>query len=143
MTNLTPAQLEEFEHVFRHFANDQSNTLSIDEFPAALASLGLFYDDYELDRLFAETFQHNQEASFEQFIQFMVAITEDKSTPEQLQDAFQTIAGDKPYVTELDLRRCMVPETAVEYLSRDMPPANTSDEPDSFDYSLYVKQMFQ
>ncbi|KAJ8654033.1 hypothetical protein O0I10_010244 [Lichtheimia ornata] len=143
MTNLTPAQLEEFEHVFRHFANDQSNTLSIDEFPAALASLGLFYDDYELDRLFAETFQHNQEASFEQFIQFMVAITEDKSTPEQLQDAFQTIAGDKPYVTELDLRRCMVPETAVEYLSRDMPPATTSDEPDSFDYSLYVKQMFQ
>lgn len=44
MTNLTPAQLEEFESTFRHFDKDSSNTLNLYEFKAALASLGIFYN---------------------------------------------------------------------------------------------------
>lgn len=43
MTNLTPAQLEEFESTFRYFDKDQSNTLNVLEFGAALASLGIVY----------------------------------------------------------------------------------------------------
>ncbi|KAI9312793.1 actinin-like protein [Dichotomocladium elegans] len=143
MTNLTPAQLEEFEHAFRHFADDQTNTLSIEGFTAALASLGKFYDDYELDRLFGDTFDYDDEMTFEQFIQFMVSITEDKSTPGQLQDAFQTIAGDKPYVTELDLRRCIVSDKAVDYLIEDMPRLSGEPDSNSFDYSRYVKHVFE
>ena len=150
MTNLTPAQLEEFEHAFRHFANDH-NTLSIEGFRAALASLGLFYDDYEMGLLFDHTAQSHESIRFEQFIQFMVSITEDKSTPEQLHDAFQTVAGDKPYVTELDLKRCMMPEDDVDYLVREMPmitlsPNNNNqgtEEDMAFDYSHYVHQMFK
>jgi len=46
MTNLTPAQLEEFESTFRHFDNDDSNTLNSYEFKAALASLGITYNVY-------------------------------------------------------------------------------------------------
>ncbi|KAG2218464.1 hypothetical protein INT45_003008 [Circinella minor] len=150
MTNLTPAQLEEFEHAFRHFANDH-NTLSMEGFRAALASLGLFYDDYEMGLLFDHTAQNHESIRFEQFIQFMVSITEDKSTPDQLHHAFQTIAGDKPYITELDLKRCMMPEPDVDYLVREMPmitlsPNNntSSIEKDmAFDYSHYVDQMFK
>ncbi|KAI8144724.1 actinin-like protein [Fennellomyces sp. T-0311] len=141
MTNLTPDQLEEFESAFRYFAND-NNTLSIEGFRAALASSGLFYDDYDMDLLFRHTAQDHDQLKFEQFIQFMVSITEDKSTPEQLHDAFQTIAGDKPYVTELDLRRCMVPEPSVDYLVQEMPSLSLNDET-AFDYSLYVNQMFK
>ncbi|KAI9278563.1 calponin homology domain-containing protein [Phascolomyces articulosus] len=146
MTNLTPAQLEEFEHAFRHFANDY-NELSMEGFRAALASLGLFYDDYEIGLVFDHTAQNHDSIRFEQFIQFMVSITEDKSTPEQLQDAFQTIAGDKPYVTELDLKRCMMPEPDVDYLVREMPTltisSNNGQEDMAFDYSHYVDQMFE
>lgn len=43
MTNLTPAQLEQFETTFRYFDRDESNTLSISEMAAALASLGIVY----------------------------------------------------------------------------------------------------
>jgi len=43
MTNLTPAQLEQFEGTFRYFARDETNTLSLPEFTAALASLGMVY----------------------------------------------------------------------------------------------------
>lgn len=43
MTNLTPAQLEQFESTFRYFDRDESNTLNIQEMAAALASLGIVY----------------------------------------------------------------------------------------------------
>ena len=43
MTNLTPAQLEQFESTFRYFDKDESNTLEMTEMAAALASLGIIY----------------------------------------------------------------------------------------------------
>ena len=43
MTNLTPAQLEQFESTFRYFDKDESNTLELAEMTAALASLGIIY----------------------------------------------------------------------------------------------------
>lgn len=43
MTNLTPAQLEQFESTFRYFDKDESNTLEQSEMTAALASLGIVY----------------------------------------------------------------------------------------------------
>lgn len=43
MTNLTPAQLEQFESTFRYFDRDETNTLEIAEMTGALASLGIIY----------------------------------------------------------------------------------------------------
>ena len=43
MTNLTPAQLEQFESTFRYFDKDETNTLNQFEMSAALASLGIVY----------------------------------------------------------------------------------------------------
>ena len=43
MTNLTPAQIEQFESTFRYFDKDETNTLNVSEMAAALASLGIVY----------------------------------------------------------------------------------------------------
>jgi len=43
MTNLTPAQLEQFESTFRYFDRDETNTLRIEELAGALAALGIVY----------------------------------------------------------------------------------------------------
>lgn len=43
MTNLTPAQIEQFESTFRYFDKDEKNTLNLSEMAAALASLGIVY----------------------------------------------------------------------------------------------------
>jgi Ca2+-binding EF-hand superfamily protein len=43
MTNLTPAQIEQFESTFRYFDKDETNTLNLSEMAAALASLGIVY----------------------------------------------------------------------------------------------------
>lgn len=100
MTNLTPIQLEEFESVFRHFDRDASNTLQELEFSAALASLGLVYDEEEMHQVYVEVCGPNRLAqnagvSFEQFIRFMVSVTEDQNTAEQVFQSFKEVADGK------------------------------------------------
>ncbi|KAI9782523.1 MAG: hypothetical protein M1816_001861 [Peltula sp. TS41687] len=126
MTNLTPIQLEEFESVFRHFDRNLRNALSEIEFSAALASLGLVYDEQEMHRVFRQctTTNGNKDAvSFEQFIRFMVDVTEDQNTAEQVFQSFREVADGKPYVTELDLRLSLVPEEIIQQLKQTLPPA--------------------
>jgi len=103
MTNLTPIQLEEFESVFRHFDRDGSNSLQELEFSAALASLGLVYDEAEMHERFVEVSGNSGargapgagEVSFEQFIRFMVDVTEDQNTAAQVFESFREVADGK------------------------------------------------
>lgn len=95
MTNLTPIQLEEFESVFRHFDRDMSNSLQEIEFSAALASLGLVYDEDEMHDKFKETSGGLDYVTFEQFIRFMVDETEDQNTAEQVFESFKEVADGK------------------------------------------------
>lgn len=95
MTNLTPIQLEEFESVFRHFDRDMSNSLQELEFSAALASLGLVYDEEEMHTKFRETSGGRDQVGFEQFIRFMVDETEDQNTAEQVFESFKEVADGK------------------------------------------------
>ncbi|KAJ6072261.1 hypothetical protein PENARI_c002G08903 [Penicillium arizonense] len=151
MTNLTPIQLEEFESVFRHFDRDSSNTLQELEFSAALASLGLVYDEEEMHQVYVEVcganrLSQNAGVSFEQFIRFMVSVTEDQNTAEQVFQSFREVADGKPYVTELDLRHSLIPDEVIEHLVKTMP---THDGPDlledrelaKYDYISFMEKM--
>jgi Ca2+-binding EF-hand superfamily protein len=115
MTNLTPIQLEEFESVFRHFDRDGSNTLQELEFSAALASLGLVYDESEMHDVYRDVCckgltekagngivsaavrrqREKEGVGFEQFIRFMVSVTEDQNTAEQVFQSFREVADGK------------------------------------------------
>ncbi|KAL7316718.1 alpha-actinin, variant 2 [Mucor circinelloides] len=139
MTNLTPVQLEEFEQTFRYFDKDYTNTLSASEFKYALSSLGIVYDNERLESIFYDITHDNDYMSFEQFIRFMVSVTEDKTTPGQLLDSFRTIAGDKPFVTELDLKMSQIPMSMIDYLKKMMPRSYSDNE---MDYESFVQGMF-
>ena len=123
MTNLTPIQLEEFESVFRHFDRDGSNTLQEPEFSAALASLGLIYDEAEMHDVYrdvccqrlqdkegnngivglgARRQREKEGVGFEQFIRFMVSVTEDQNTAEQVFQSFREVADGKVSVHRSD-----------------------------------------
>lgn len=95
MTNLTPAQLEEFESTFRYFDKDGTNTLHFAELIAALASLGIVYSEEDMDSIYDQLVQDYGEVTFEAFINLLVDIMEDQTTPDQLRDAFRIIAKDK------------------------------------------------
>ncbi|KAF8946109.1 hypothetical protein BGZ47_001311 [Haplosporangium gracile] len=139
MTNLTPAQLEEFESTFRHFDNNQTNSLSSAEFNAALASLGIMYEDDEFAGVFIQCTQGGAEVTFEQFITFMVGVTEDRTSADQVRESFRVVAADKPFVTELDLKQSMLPPAVVSYLRSTMPH---SDIGDGYNYEAYLDSVF-
>jgi Ca2+-binding EF-hand superfamily protein len=121
MTNLTPIQLEEFESVFRHFDRDVTNSLQELEFSAALASLGLVFSEDEMHDYFQETANGRDYVTFEQFIRFMVDVTEDQNTAEQVFQSFKEVADGKPYVTEMDLRHSLVPDDVIDKLIKVVP----------------------
>ncbi|KAF1957587.1 alpha-actinin-2 [Byssothecium circinans] len=145
MTNLTPIQLEEFESVFRHFDRDVSNSLQELEFSAALASLGLVYDEDEMHAKFRQTSGGREYVTFEQFIRFMVDETEDQNTAEQVFESFKEVADGKPYVTELDLRHSLVPDEIIDDLVSSMPEHKGPDMQEDrnvakFDYITYMQR---
>ncbi|KAJ5647375.1 EF-handCa insensitive [Penicillium lividum] len=153
MTNLTPIQLEEFESVFRHFDRDASNTLHELEFSAALASLGLVYDEDEMHQVYVEVcgaarLSQNAGVSFEQFIRFMVSVTEDQNTAEQVFQSFREVADGKPYVTELDLQHSLIPDEVIEHLVKTMPQHEGPDMLEDrdlakFDYISFMEKMIE
>ena len=95
MTKLTPIKLEEFESVFRHFYRDLTNSLQELEFSAALASLSLVYDEVEMHQNFLSISAGKGYVTFEQFIRFMVSVTEDQNTAEQVFQSFKEVADGK------------------------------------------------
>ncbi|KPM41529.1 Alpha-actinin-like protein 1 [Neonectria ditissima] len=146
MTNLTPIQLEEFESVFRHFDRDDTNSLQELEFSAALASLGLVFSEDEMHDYFLDTSNGREYVTFEQFIRFMVDVTEDQNTAEQVFQSFREVADGKPYVTEMDLRHSLVPDEVIDRLVEIMPPHTGFDTSEDrgmpqFDYITFMEKM--
>jgi Ca2+-binding EF-hand superfamily protein len=72
MTNLTPAQLEEFESTFRYFDKDTTNTLNLAEMIAALASLGIVYSEEDMDLIYDQLVSEYGAVTFEAFINLLV-----------------------------------------------------------------------
>lgn len=119
LSQLTPAQLEEFESTFRHFDVDGNNTLAIEEFEAALAALSISFSvrpsflinpnsveklnclrtpsrqTAEIDNIFDELVETFGALNFKAFTSFLVEIIQDTDSPQQLQNAFREIAGNK------------------------------------------------
>lgn len=146
MTNLTPIQLEEFESVFRHFDRDDSNHLQELEFSAALASLGLVFSEDEMHDYFLETSNKRDYVTFEQFIRFMVNVTEDQNTAEQVFQSFREVADGKPYVTEMDLRHSLVPDEVIDQLVEMMPAHKGPDMSEDrglpqYDYISFMEKL--
>ncbi|KZT67258.1 actinin-like protein [Daedalea quercina L-15889] len=142
MTNLTPAQLEQFESTFRYFDRDETNTLNQPEMAAALASLGIVYSDEDMDIIYDQLLQDYGAVTFEAFINLLVEITEDQTSPDQLRDSFRGIANDKPFVTELDLRVAQLPASAIEYLRQAMPSAANGAGEAEYDYEAWLDAVF-
>ena len=140
MTNVTPEQLEEFESTFKAFDKDNSNALSDHEFKACLASLGKAYDDAALVEVFKKVSGGADNVTFEQFTKFMVSVTEDRVTADQLRQSFSAICGGKKYITETEMRVGQIPPEQVEYLKQVMPFAAGHDG--AYDYEAYLNKVF-
>ncbi|KAI8819850.1 calponin domain-containing protein [Fimicolochytrium jonesii] len=136
-TNITAEQLDEFTESFRLCDKDGSNSLNREEFKSALHAEGTDFDDASLERLYTNALKGAEEVSFDGFIEFMKGQREDRVTPEQLKISFQTLAGDKSYVTETDLFRGGLAPALVEHLKQVMPVKE-----DGYDFTSFINGAF-
>ncbi|WWC68409.1 uncharacterized protein I206_102336 [Kwoniella pini CBS 10737] len=154
-TNITPAKLEEFEATFKHFAYEETNTLGVWEMHSALASLGIVYAEEEIGMIFTELEAKFGAVTFEAWLDLLVDLTkDDASSPEQLREAFRGMAGDKPYVTDLDFQYAQLPKETIRFLFEAMPQEaepqpleEGQDKPvaeyqKAFDYHAFLENSF-
>lgn len=121
ITNVTPQQLEGYTETFKHFDVDSTNSLARGEFQAALRAEGIYFPENEFEKIFLKAAKGSHTLSFQNYIAFMVEREEDKTTPEQLHQAFSALAHERDYVTESDLRMGALGPGVLEYFREAMP----------------------
>jgi len=130
---LTAEQAEELKECFKHFDKDKDGLLERLEFGAALLALGstisLEEKDGELDKIIKRVDKDQDgKVNFEEFTEHMKLSMSDKDTPEQVIEAFRTLAGDADFITEAQLRQ-VLPGDKVDWVVKNAPRKG-----DGFDY---------
>jgi actinin alpha len=144
-TGLSADQLREFKECFKHFDKDEDNLLSRLELGACLKSLGEdvnFDQGGKLDQILnGIDGDQDGKVTFEEFASYMERVSGGSDTPDSIKQAFKTLAGDKDYVTEADLRS-VLPGDKVDYCLAHMkkyPGVDNAYDYNSFTDSLYGK----
>jgi len=142
-SGLTPAQMQEFRECFKHFDKDEDNLLSRLELGACLKSLGEdinFDQGGKLDQILnAIDGDSDGKVTFEEFVGYMERVSSGSDTPDSIKSAFKTIAGDKDYITEADLRS-VLPNEKVEYILARIKPYHGMSN--AYDYSTFTDTLY-
>ncbi|EEB09417.2 alpha-actinin [Schizosaccharomyces japonicus yFS275] len=133
---LSQEELSEIEKVFKHFDKNKSNNLSELEFYAALASLGLVYEEEEAHAVFAKAAGEQQGVTYERFIDIVMDELEDRDSARQVIYAFCDVADGKSFVTEEDLKNSQVRPDIIKFLE------TTIDKcPEGYDYLKWIRTL--
>jgi len=138
--DVSPEQLNEFKEVFQHFDRDGNGTLSRIELKAVMQTLGDEPTESDMDQIFAKLDpEKTGGVTFERFTSFMVEKTKDTVSKDEILESFKSLANDKEFVTEEDLRKVMSNER-VAYLMEHMPAYEAVAG--GKDYRKWVEQAF-
>ncbi|KAG0666842.1 hypothetical protein C6P46_003552 [Rhodotorula mucilaginosa] len=145
---VAPEQLEEFETAFRAFDKEGHNRLDLDQLSGALSSLGV--SEVNLNDVCQD---EEGLVTFEEYMRFMTERLEDRPSGDKVRSCFRSIAGEKGYMTELDLTRLQLPPHALRFLQEHMPPCsappecNGQEDPaaagDVWDYEGFLDQFLE
>lgn len=123
---VSPEQLQEFKESFDHFDEDGNGVLTKNEFRSVMSAVGqieISFDgkDEKFDQLFSEIAEGGESVSFDQYIGYMKSVTEEAVDSSQASDAFETIAGGKPFITRADMQMAQLEPDYIEYLCTSLP----------------------
>jgi len=143
--NITPEQLQEFRETFNHFDSQKTGKLSRLDFKAALSGLGLVDLDFEggnavFESIFKRVSEGGDSVTFVQFSDYMISVTLDTVSKQQLEDSFAVIAGNKDHVTVADMRVAQLTQDQIDYLTHNMP--RHPSIPDAYNYKAWLATQF-
>jgi actinin alpha len=139
----SPEQIEEFKEVFAHFDKNHTNSLNKLEFKSCLQSLGEDPTDDQMESLMtelADDVDGSQQIGFEKFLSYMIKITSDTTTENEISAAFRDLAQDKDFITADDLRRSGMPNEKIDYLLSEMPAFEGVEG--GYDYQKWAQAAF-
>eukprot|EP01116_Phalansterium_solitarium_P007034 TRINITY_DN194_c0_g1_i4.p1 TRINITY_DN194_c0_g1~~TRINITY_DN194_c0_g1_i4.p1 ORF type:complete len:632 (+),score=275.46 TRINITY_DN194_c0_g1_i4:110-2005(+) len=145
-TGVTAEQLAEFKQSFDHFDQDASGQLSRLEFKSLLSGLGLIdinfddKNDQAFEAIFSKVSQGGEMILFDQYVQYMTEITAAALSPDQLNESFAMIAGNKEFVTLDDLRVAQLSAEHIDYLQTVLPPYEA--HPEAYDHKKWLASQF-
>ena len=145
---ITEQQMQEYRSSFNHFDKDGSGQLDKNEFRACLLSLGYNLsgdptNDPEFEKVWVRVDPNTTGyVSFEAFVSFMTDETVDKDTADQVMQSFKVLAGDKPYITEDELRRELPPEQADYCIQRMAPYTGPGTVDGALDYQSFSSALY-
>jgi len=142
--DISPEQVEEFKETFKHFDQDKDDQLSKLEFKSCLSGLGVVELDFEGgDKRFESIFSKVTDTDmvdFQKFLKYMISITKDEESPEQIEDSFNVLAGGKDHVTVNDMKVGQLSQEQIDHLTSVLPPMEGIDG--GFNYKAYVANLF-
>merc|ERR1712217_686603 len=124
---ITAGQTEEFKETFKHFDQNSNDKLNRLEFKSCLSGLGIIELDFEggdkrFEAIFNKVAEGGETVDFQQFLKYMISITKDENSPEQLEDSFSVLAGGKDHVTVNDMKVGQLSAEQIEHPTTSMPP---------------------
>jgi len=143
--DISPEQVEEFKETFKHFDQDADDHLSKLEFKSCLSGLGVVELDFEggdkrFESIFNKVADGGDSVNFEKFLKYMISITRDEESPEQIEDSFNVLAGGKDHVTVNDMKVGQLSQAQIDHLTSVLPAKEGIDG--GFDYKAYVQNLF-
>merc|ERR1712137_1025816 len=142
--DISPEQVEEFKETFKHFDQDKDDQLSKLEFKSCLSGLGVVELDFEGgDKRFESIFSKVTDTDmvdFQKFLKYMISITKDEESPEQIEDSFNVLAGGKDHVTVNDMKVGQLSQEQIDHLTSVLPPMEGIGG--GFNYKAYVANLF-
>jgi len=136
--DVTAEQLAEFEAAFDTFDKDKDHFLNQVEFKAALSAVGIgFPNEDAFLKIFHHTSGGGDKISKEQFVKYMVEISADKDTAEQIKEAFRALADHSQTIALPQLRVHPLVDNDIDYLGHKMPKGG-----ENYDYGTYVDSVF-
>jgi len=138
-SKISEEKVAECKASFTHFDQNADHALDKLEFKAANSAMSVvFKNDDHFNKVFEEVSAGKGSVNLEQYMKYIVALQEDRDSPDQLKDSFRQMAGDNDTITGDQLNIPPLTEDDVNYLRSVMPKVGT----DKYDYNAYVDQSF-
>jgi len=137
-TGISQDEYSDIRESFDHFDKDKDGKLNALDFFGVLSFLGesptedgakKLLEDLDLDR--------DGLLSFEEYSKYIINKRSDTDTVESYHAAFNTIAQQKEYVTEDDLRRANMTPEKIHYLTSQMPRYESANV-QGYDYKAWL-----
>jgi Ca2+-binding EF-hand superfamily protein len=136
-SQIPPERVAEFKQTFDHFDKNRNGVLSQLEFKGCLSAMG----DEKTDEQMAVLMKQVDPAGtgsckFNEFMQFMIRVTQDQDSEDEIIAAFKLITNDADVITADQIRSVMGEDEAA-YLVANLPKV-----PGGFDYKSWTGKAF-